>query len=936
MNTLTSILNTLKLSVEKELKMKNILDLLDESDYELDLKIAEVFEGENLFTIYLLMIHELTLGELKHVGFKKLACERIIKAIISSQNLEKPNYPILNIFKYFFELIKIIDIKIVSKALKKLKIEKYEILELINSDNLKLIDVRYFLARIFLIYNNGLRILNFGLMIMILEKDVKDNDTLSENSIGILTEIMRRNSRWFSSRFFIKVEGAKEYLKQFNNIINNQKVINWIESNTSFVKNNEPEHPLKYILEISAVSDKQLLEPTYLRYVYDGLSKGSISSNNAAGLPFGFIGLFEKEFQAHIPSDERSKLLRRLGVWALFKGAVSAEMSSTILDEHIDETKALIDRFTKWFNSPEPGKYVLYHDRLRTYLLQKLSDFEINELNEILIEFLENVLEKSDGSEAEFYALEYLSTHMAVESQLNNNYKRLNNFVNSEDLWPRQVKASKEYMWSQKGIHYGIMEGARRHYEINTLTSTVNSIKLTRVEQSNVKQILGYLKDGDYQTSLIRIESLPSNNKIQFIVYLLMIHELTIGECKNSDFNSEALKEILQKIKNNYLNPPHLHFNSITNSDKDSYSGYLVYVYYLEIKKRELECDVLFNKILWDGEDFLKIAQFNKVEVNQLIDSLDYLKDDKVYYKALLICYFFYHLEIEKTDNNKRPERSSDYFKKHIYTNNMYALFSFNKEFHWMETRQLPLSNPKNNKLFIFNKSLRTSKEKLYTYLKEIILIVYNDRNSYLFIDDNDKTDIVEQIFKIINIHNLNQWIKNEKLSDLIFKNFKIFCSKNPEFSAYYAIFLTREGKVKLALDFLSKIEDDYSIDNPYRYNYYGDDIKISFDGVRANLISYDFTNNFQLIINSISNEQIKSLAYLSFIYKLNEDYDDNQTKKHLIKIKGYLFNLDDLEQGRTTNFSEYEQNIYLSLLYMNLVMKLIPLEPVLVLECYL
>jgi len=97
------------------------------------------------------------------------------------------------------------------------------------------------------------------------------------------------------------------------------------------------------------------LEPTYLRYVYDGLSKGSISSNNAASLPFGFIGLFEKEFQADIPSNERSDLLRRLGVWALFKDAVSAEMASVILDKDIDETKILIDRFTKWFNTPKPS-----------------------------------------------------------------------------------------------------------------------------------------------------------------------------------------------------------------------------------------------------------------------------------------------------------------------------------------------------------------------------------------------------------------------------------------------------------------------------------------------------------------------------------------------------------------------------------------------------
>jgi len=31
------------------------------------------------------------------------------------------------------------------------------------------------------------------------------------------------------------------------------------------------------------------LEPTYLRNVYDGLEKGSISSNNPTSLPIGFI-----------------------------------------------------------------------------------------------------------------------------------------------------------------------------------------------------------------------------------------------------------------------------------------------------------------------------------------------------------------------------------------------------------------------------------------------------------------------------------------------------------------------------------------------------------------------------------------------------------------------------------------------------------------------
>ncbi|MDA8874736.1 hypothetical protein N9H78_03590 [Winogradskyella sp.] len=128
----------------------------------------------------------------------------------------------------------------------------------------------------------------------------------------------------------------------------------------------------------------QQLELTYLRYVYDGLSKGSISSNNPTSLPIGFIGLFEDEFPSSMPLVERMSILNRLAIWALLKGPVSIEMVAEILDEHPDNTKALVDTYSKWFNSPEPGKYVLYHDRLRTYLLQKLSNHEVQDLNESL------------------------------------------------------------------------------------------------------------------------------------------------------------------------------------------------------------------------------------------------------------------------------------------------------------------------------------------------------------------------------------------------------------------------------------------------------------------------------------------------------------------------------------------------------------------------
>lgn len=38
------------------------------------------------------------------------------------------------------------------------------------------------------------------------------------------------------------------------------------------------------------------LEPTYLRYVYDGLNKGSLNAEHASASPQGFIGLYEQEF----------------------------------------------------------------------------------------------------------------------------------------------------------------------------------------------------------------------------------------------------------------------------------------------------------------------------------------------------------------------------------------------------------------------------------------------------------------------------------------------------------------------------------------------------------------------------------------------------------------------------------------------------------------
>ena len=43
------------------------------------------------------------------------------------------------------------------------------------------------------------------------------------------------------------------------------------------------------------------LDPTYLRYIYDGLIKGSIHPENESELPEGLIGLYEESFEENTP-----------------------------------------------------------------------------------------------------------------------------------------------------------------------------------------------------------------------------------------------------------------------------------------------------------------------------------------------------------------------------------------------------------------------------------------------------------------------------------------------------------------------------------------------------------------------------------------------------------------------------------------------------------
>ena len=198
------------------------------------------------------------------------------------------------------------------------------------------------------------------------------------------------------------------------------------------------------------------LEPSYLRYIYDGLEKGELHPDNATALPEGLIGLYEAAFEENKPARERQKLLNTFASWALLKKEVSAQFVAEILDVPTQEIIDFIATYSNWFTSPESGKYQLYHERLKVYLLQKLSEGEVIVLNKRIIHFLSIQFGVLQKSESVFYCYQYLSYHAFVDAKINLDSTLLSELCLSESFKKRQFDLSGFYDWEEQLMQLGV------------------------------------------------------------------------------------------------------------------------------------------------------------------------------------------------------------------------------------------------------------------------------------------------------------------------------------------------------------------------------------------------------------------------------------------------------------------------------------------------
>jgi hypothetical protein len=391
------------------------------------------------------------------------------------------------------------------------------------------------------------------------------------------------------------------------------------------------------------------LDPSYLRSIRDGILSGNIEANNNEALPDGLVGLYDKElFPPTMKWKERRELLHFFLVFALSQKEISADFAAEILGDawynHADENSSkeekrlqrvneLIQVHSKRFSSAGGGKYRIYHERFRVYVLQKVSEQAITQFNAKFIALCETALQTSSEKEIpekESYALEFVSTHFFIgamqgETECRNkeHASALKKYAYDQQFWERQIKASKGFEWSKKMLTQMMSWTSKFNEEEEVIECALNKVDLYHQEQNDAPRIVQLVADGDIETALTRIEQFGDKDKEglqrKFTLYMLCLMELT----DNADASEKKIKQINQFI---------LMYEELFTKSYD-FSGAVPFQHIFKIALNLDGMDVDYRILFTNYKNYSAINKFcmykiqfsmREIEVaNKIIESID-------------------------------------------------------------------------------------------------------------------------------------------------------------------------------------------------------------------------------------------------------------------------------------------------------------------------
>ncbi|MBM3455885.1 MAG: hypothetical protein FJX80_12175, partial [Bacteroidetes bacterium] len=336
-------------------------------------------------------------------------------------------------------------------------------------------------------------------------------------------------------------------------------------------------------------------DPTYLRTIHDGLVTGSVNKDNASSLPYGLVGVYEEALPPLTNAADRQKFNEFFAVWALLKKEVSAAFTAPLMAGWTeDQVIGYIAQYSKWFNSPVSGMYVLYHERLRTFVLQKISQDHLSRCNHALIQQSSLALQSKSGDEWERYALEYIGTHLLLPAIQNREAGgELKTLAYSTTFWDRQLEISKGYEWSKKLLGE-MLTWSYKHDREEVIECALNRIDLHHREQNDAPRIVQLVADGDIETALQRIEAFGGNDKEglprKFILYTLCLMEVTLLESKDKPFARNTCERLLKHLDEQLLGG-----HSVLNWN-DFFPSYLVFQMACALAVHDLDYGIIYRR----------------------------------------------------------------------------------------------------------------------------------------------------------------------------------------------------------------------------------------------------------------------------------------------------------------------------------------------------
>jgi hypothetical protein len=322
-----------------------------------------------------------------------------------------------------------------------------------------------------------------------------------------------------------------------------------------------------------------MLDPSYLRSIRDGILSGNIEANNNEALPDGLVGLYDKElFPPTMKWKERKETLDFFLVFALAQKEITADFAAEILGDewynHADENTSkeekrlqrvndLIQLNSKRFSPAGSGKYRLYHERFRVYVLQKVSQQDITRFNARFIALCERALETSSEKEIpdkESYALEFISSHFFISAMrdetecLNKEHAAaLKKYAYDQQFWERQYKSSKGFEWSKRMLNQMMRWASKFNEDEEVIECALNKVDLYHQEQNDAPRIVQLVADGDIETALERIEKFGGNDQKQKekefkLIVLSLIDIFSGNEYTESDLKQTVLP-IAKKLR---------------------------------------------------------------------------------------------------------------------------------------------------------------------------------------------------------------------------------------------------------------------------------------------------------------------------------------------------------------------------------------------------